>query len=294
MNSLGSRSWDFVREDPAWPACLDELAQPPEKLRVAGTLPFLDGAVAVVGTRRASPTGLLWARRIAEELGGAGLVVISGGAEGIDRAAHEGALAGGGRTIAVLAGGLDRLYPRAHAPLFSRIADEGAVLTEAEDSEAPRPHLFLARNRLIAALSRAVIVVQAPLRSGALSTAMHARKLGRPVYALPWSLSDVRGEGGLALLAKEQARVCVGAADVIELISGERPKSARKKKENRAILDEEQTAVLDALTEHPTHVDELVMLTGCSAARVQRTLTTLLLTGHASADEQGGFFRARI
>jgi DNA processing protein len=272
---------------------LDELPEPPQKLRVAGTLPFLDRAVAVVGTRRASPAGLELAGHIARELSSAGFVVISGGAEGIDAAAHEGAIAGGSSTIAVLAGGLDRLYPRMHEPLFSRIADQGAVLTEAEDHEAPRPHFFLSRNRLIAALARAVIVVQAPLRSGALSTAMHARKLGRPIFALPWSLNDVRGEGGLALLAKEHARVCLGAADVIELVSGERPKEGKKARKRRPVLDADQRLVLDALSERSMHVDELVMLTGLPVVRVQTTLMALVLMGQTYADDQGGFFRAR-
>lgn len=233
------------------------------------------------------------AHQMAGELATAGYVVISGGAEGIDAAAHEGALAPGGVTIAVLAGGLGRPYPRAHTPLFERIAEQGAVLSEAEDDEEPRRHLFLARNRLIAALARAVVVVQAPLRSGALSTALHARKLGRPVFALPWAVGDARGEGGLALLAQSHARLCRGAADLIEFVSGERPKEMKQLNKRREALDVDQTVILDALARESTHVDELVERTGLPVARIQTVLTTLVIMGEVGADPQGGFFRSR-
>lgn len=293
MKHLSSSAWDLSRADSVWPACLDELAKPPLKLRVAGALPYLDHAIAIVGTRRASPHGLTVAHQMAHELATAGYVVISGGAEGIDAAAHEGALACQGLSIAVLAGGLARPYPRAHTPLFERIAEHGAVLSEAEDDDEPRRHLFLARNRLIAALARAVVVVQAPLRSGALSTALHARKLGRPVLALPWAVGDVRGEGGLALLAEGQARLCRGATDIIEVVSGERPKETKRRSKPLPILDVDPTAIVDALTSEPMHVDELVARTGLPVARIRTILTTLVLMGEVGADEQGGFFRTR-
>lgn len=289
---LSSRAFDFLPDDPAWPACLDELANPPARLRVAGQLPFLDRAVAIVGTRRASPDALELAWRMGRDLARAGLVVISGGAEGIDAAAHEGCLDGGGLGIAVLASGLARPYPRGHARLFERIAAAGAVISEAADDADPRAHAFLARNRLIAALARAVVVAQAPARSGALSTASHALELRRPLFALPWSATDARGEGNLGLLVRGDARLCRDADDVVEAITGEprRPRRAARRASSPR-LDDDQRAIIEALRARPSHVDELVRATGLSASRVQTTLTTLTLLGLAAPDERGGFRR---
>ncbi len=292
---LSSSRWDFDPSDPAWPASLDELRDPPARLRVEGQLPFLDHAVAIVGTRRASADGLAIAHRIARDLAGAGFVVVSGGAEGIDAAAHRGALEGGGLGIAVLAGGLDRPFPRAHAPLFRSIAENGAVISELADDLSARRHSFLARNRLIAALARVVLVVQSPVRSGALSTAAHARALGRPLLATPWSVDDARGEGGVALLAAGTARACRSARDVIEIVTGERPARPTRTARARAprLDDEDQRAVFALLEGVPTHVDDLVRATRLSAARVQIALMTLTLLGLAEPDERGAFRRIR-
>ncbi|UJR78220.1 Rossmann fold nucleotide-binding protein Smf [Sandaracinus amylolyticus] len=293
-HDLSHHAFDFLPSDPAWPACLEELPDPPAKLRVAGELPFLDRAVAIVGTRRASDDALEIARRMARDLAAAGFVVVSGGAEGIDAAAHHGALEGDGRSIAVLASGLSRPYPRGHASLFERIAASGAVITEAAHEDEPRAHTFLSRNRLIAALSRAVIVVQAPARSGALSTAGHARISGRPLFAVPWAVDDVRGEGGVALLARSHARACRNADDVIEAITGERvTRPRRAARAPRTRLDDDQKVVIEALRSRPSHVDDLVRTTGLPASRVQTTLTTLMLLGLAAPDERGAFRRMR-
>lgn len=288
---LSLRAFDFLPDDPAWPACLDELPDPPPRLRVAGHLPFLDRAVAVVGTRRASADALDLARRMGRDLARAGFVVVSGGAEGIDAAAHEGCLEGGGLGIAVLASGLARPYPRGHAGLFDRIASAGAVISEAADGDDPRAHTFLARNRLIAALARVVVVAQAPARSGALSTAAHALELGRPLFAAPWSPFDPRGEGNLALLARRDARICRDADDVIEAITGDRRRTRRPRRAPALRLDDDQRVIIEALRARPSHVDDLVRATGLSAARVQTTLTTLTLLGLAAPDERGGFRR---
>lgn len=296
--ALASHGRDFVPSDPSWPACLDELSEPPARLRYAGTLPFLDRAVAIVGTRRATPDALELARVLARDLSRAGCVIVSGGAEGIDAAAHEGALEGGGLGVAVLAGGLARPYPRAHAPLFARIAENGAIVSEAGDDDAPPPHAFLARNRLIAALARAVVVVQAPFRSGALSTAAHAKALGRPLFAVPWAPADPRGEGCLALLARGEARVLRGASDLLRAMGDEPPRRAggRRGRESEAAtqgLDDEQRTILDAIGSRAAHVDDLVRATGLAAARVQTTLTTLMLLGIAISDDRGAFRRVR-
>src|SRR5690606_22400838 len=152
----------------------------------------LERSVAIVGTRTPDPEAAELARDLAYELGQAGCVVLSGGARGIDAAAHEGALDAGSPTVAVLATGLASAYPPTHGALFGRIANRGALLTESDDEAAPQAYRFLRRNALLAALAKVVVVVQAPIRSGALSTAAHARRLGRDLLAVPWAPFDVR------------------------------------------------------------------------------------------------------
>lgn len=283
---------DFDPSDPGWPACLAELSEPPTRLRVSGSMPFLDRAIAIVGTRRATREGLALAHRLARDLGRAGCVIVSGGAEGIDAAAHRGALDAGALGIVVLAGGLLRPFPRAHAALFARIAENGAALSEADDLEDPRRHRFLARNRLIAALARVVVVVQAPARSGALGTAAHARDLRRPILALPWTVDDPHGEGTNALLARGHARACRGADDVLEVLTGRPAIRVRRPPAAGPELEPDARAVLDALRPRASYVDEIVRSTGLPPARVQTTLTTLTLLGLALPDDRGAFRRA--
>ena len=193
---------------PAWRSALAspfcDLANPPEQIDVCGELPDWSQALAIVGTRHPYPEAAAFARTLANELARAGHVIVSGGAEGIDYEAHVGALEAGGRSVAVLGAPLDRPYPSAHLPLFQAIAGRGAVLTEYPSGALVYPARFLERNRLIAALARRVIVVQAPSRSGALSTAREAIKLGRPLLAVPFAPWQSQAEGTLGLLADER------------------------------------------------------------------------------------------
>lgn len=283
---------DLLPTDPAWPACLGELSYPPERLRVAGTMPGLDRAVAIVGTRRVTRDGADIAHRLAVDLARAGCVIVSGGAEGIDAAAHRGGLEAEGPGIVVLAGGVLRPFPRAHAPLFARIAETGAVVSEIDDHEDPRAGRFLARNRLIAALARVTVVVQAPVRSGALNTACHARDLRRPVLAVPWTIDDPHGAGANGLLARGYARACRGADDVLEALTG-RPSlpAVRRRPSKSPDLEPDARAVLAVLGRRAAYVDDLVRLTGLPAARVQMTLTTLTLFGLVVPDDRGAFRR---
>jgi DNA processing protein len=172
-------------EEAGWPATLRELRAPPHFLRVMGELPApSERVVAVVGSRAPDAAGAELARRLGAALARAGAWVISGGAVGIDAAAHRGALEAGGRTAVVLGGGLDRLYPAANRPLFARVVEGGGgLLSEVEDHVPPAPFRFLERNRIVAALAGATVVVRAGARSGALATAARARELGRPVLA---------------------------------------------------------------------------------------------------------------
>jgi DNA processing protein len=173
------------REEHGWPPSLAALRAPPHFLRVMGELPSSsERVVAVVGSRAPDESGAGLARRLGAALARAGAWVVSGGAAGIDAAAHRGALEAGGRTAVVLGGGLDHLYPAAHRALFARVVDGGGCLAaEVEDDVRPAPFRFAERNRIVAALASATVVVRAGERSGALITAARARELGRPVLA---------------------------------------------------------------------------------------------------------------
>ena len=245
-------------------------------------MPGLDRAVAIVGTRAADVEALELAHDLAADLCAAGCVVISGGARGIDAAAHEGALSTGGRTVAVLASGFVPAYPPEHARLFARIEASGALVSEHPDGTPPRAGLFLQRNRLVAALGRAVVVVQAPARSGALSTASWARSLGRPVLVVPAAPWDPRGVGCLSLL-RSGASVCAGARDVLSVCAFPARPCGANADDQVAVMHEELDAdgrrILRALGARARHVDELVRATGWEVARIQRALLCLLLSG---------------
>jgi len=214
----------IARGEAGYPSRLLRLSNAPAVLWVRGCVPE-DGvrAIAVVGARAASGAACARARGLATELASKGTVVVSGGAFGIDAAAHEGALAADAApTFAVFGCGVDVTYPDRHGPLFARIAATGGLLSEYAPGTPPRAGQFPARNRIIAALGDAVIVVEAAYRSGALITASLARSLGRPVLAVP-------GSGGTdRLLQLGQAWPVTSAVDVEEALAGRRPLSSSK------------------------------------------------------------------
>jgi DNA processing protein len=206
------------RHAPAYPMALRDDRSAPAVVSRTGPLP--DGpAVAVVGTRRASPDGLEIARGLGRGLAAAGVTVVSGMALGIDSAAHEGALEAGGPTVAVLAGGADVAYPRSKRGLHARIGECGAVVSEMPPGFVPRRWCFPARNRIIAGLASATIVVQAAVRSGSLITAELAMDLGRDIGAVPGSPLDWHGDGANALL-RDGATVVRDAVDALDLVLG--------------------------------------------------------------------------
>ncbi|MBV8301181.1 MAG: DNA-protecting protein DprA [Candidatus Dormibacteraeota bacterium] len=204
---------------PEWPERLSHLDHPPQELWVRG--PVLPGArsVAVVGSRRATPAGLSIARELGGLLGEAGVNVISGLARGVDGAAHLGALDAGGPTTAVLGCGIDVCYPRQHAPLSERIAGSGCILTEEPPGTQPFKANFPKRNRIIAALVAAVVVVEGTERSGALSTARWAADLGREVLAVPGSIRSPQSRG-TNLLIRDGARPYLGPEDLVQAVPG--------------------------------------------------------------------------
>ncbi|MDF8263822.1 DNA-processing protein DprA [Luteipulveratus flavus] len=210
-----------VPGDAEWPTGLDDLAIPPHCLWVRGTgdLAALTlRSVAVVGARSATAYG----ERVAAELGAGlaerGFTIVSGAAFGIDAAAHRGALAVDGRTVAALACGVDRAYPSAHADLLAEIREGGVVVSEVPPGSAPIRPRFLARNRLIAAMTRGTVVVEAGLRSGSLSTARRAIDCGRPVGAVPGPVTSVTSAGTNQLIREHQAELVSDTAEVAELV----------------------------------------------------------------------------
>ncbi|MCC6622672.1 MAG: DNA-processing protein DprA [Deltaproteobacteria bacterium] len=188
-------------------------------LWIAGHLP--PRRVAIVGARMADPYGLSLARRVAHDAVALGWAVVSGGAEGCDHAAHEGALEAGGATVVVLPAGHRHLYPRAHAPLYARVVERGAVVSARPPDARPSRASFLARNHVIAALADAVVVVRARLKSGSLSTAAASRALGKPVGAIPGDVGQVLSEGCHHLLATGAVPI-LGPASLSRLLGAPR------------------------------------------------------------------------
>ena len=206
-------------DGPEYPVGLRDLSDPPPVLYVRGRL--ADGArtVAIVGSRAASPYGVACALRLARDLAGLGFAIVSGLARGIDAAAHRGCLDAAGASVAVLPGGLDAVTPRHHLELAERLCERGALASEWRLGAPLGPAVFVKRNRLIAALAAATIVVEAAERSGALSTAAAARRLGRPLLAVPGDIDRPTARGAHALL-RRGARLCEGASDVIAALGG--------------------------------------------------------------------------
>jgi DNA processing protein len=207
-------------EDLGWPMRVNQLAIPPLGLIVKGDISILNNpSLAIVGTRNPTPYGV----RLAGEFA-AGFVdrqwdIISGGAYGIDTAAHRGALVAEGRTIAVIASGIDVQYPAGNARLFDEICESGAIVSEVMPGVTAMPHRFLIRNRLIAALSLSTLVVEAAFRSGSLRTARDAAELLRPVMAIPGPISSPSSEGCHRLIGERAAELVTSVADAMELIS---------------------------------------------------------------------------
>ena len=265
----------------------DDRAAPPV-VSWAGTLP--EGpAVAVVGTRRPSPDGLEVARALGRGLAAAGVTVVSGMALGIDSAAHEGALQAGGPTVAVLAGGADIAYPRSKRALHGRIRAAGAVVSEAPPGFVPRRWCFPARNRIIAALGAATIVVQAAGRSGSLITAELAMDLGRDVGAVPGSPLDWRSTGTNALL-RDGATVIRDALDALDLAIGVGHGLGTDADARTAGLDPALRALLRKLGEGRSTIDALA-LTPAEADAALIGLTELELLGLVTRGPGGTYHR---
>jgi DNA processing protein len=277
----------LARSDPEFPPLLRAIHDPPPGLFVrgaAGVDLLRKPGVAVVGARSCSPYGAQVARLLGRELAAAGLVVVSGLARGVDGEAHRGALEPGGMTIGVLGCGIDRDYPAAHAELAARIRERGLVVSEYAPGVEPAPWRFPARNRVIAGLAAATVVVEARERSGALITADLALEEGREVFAVPGEITSALSAGTLDLLRLGAAPL-TSSKDVLDLFD-----LAPAAAEPEAELGAEAAAVLACLRDGALAADELARATRLDAAAVAAALTELELAGLAS--EAGGIFRA--
>lgn len=269
--------------DAAFPAPLAALDPPPPVLWTRGDATLLNrSTVAVVGARVASAAGQRFARGLAAEVGAAGHVVVSGMARGIDGAAHEGSLPTG--TVAVLGGGIDDVYPSEHRGLYERIVAEGCVVSERAPGATATAKDFPRRNRIISGLSRAVVVVEAELRSGSLITARLAAEQGREVLAVPGSPLDPRARGSNDLI-RQGAALCEGVDDVLRALEGgvlrEPERCFQPPPVGEGEIDAVREAVAALLSPTPVSRDELVRAARAPAAVVLAALTELALAGRA-------------
>ena len=297
----------IAQGEPGYPQRLAEIADPPPLLIVRGQADLLEApAVAVVGARNASANGRMLAHNLANELATGGLLIISGLARGIDAAAHEGALAAGAPTVAVIASGVDIAYPSDHAELMERIAESGAIVSERPLGAVPQARHFPRRNRLISGISLGVVVVEAAPQSGSLITARLAAEQGREVMAVPGSPLDPRHRGTNQLL-RDGATLVESAADVLAALGPLAPIPDRRTTRPAASTEmgptrrtEERTRpvpsqlplepgttngadllgrLCERLGPEPLLVDELIRQCQASTAEVQRALMELELDG---------------
>jgi DNA processing protein len=294
--------------DPAYPAALAAIHDPPPTIWTRGCLDCLDGVlVAIVGSRAASPYALEVARRLAADLACRGVTVVSGMARGVDSAAHRGALEAGGATVAVFGSGVDVIYPREHAALAKEICERGVLMSEFPPGTPPRASHFPQRNRVISGLSRAVVVVEAAEKSGSLITANFALEQGRDVLAVPGSVLGGRNTGSHALL-RDGAKIVETADDILEDLYVERAakdEGRGTKDEGRATSDDgrgmrgegsksvktaSNESVLSSMTPgEPYDLDQLAGLTGLDRIKLLQRLLVLEL-GSAVRRVDGGRF----
>lgn len=265
---------------PGYPRLLAKIPDPPPVLFVlGGLLPADETALAVVGTRTPSPAGQLAAEELAGSLAAQGITIVSGMARGIDTAAHRGALAAGGRTIAVLGSGLDVIYPPENAALFREISAHGAVVSEFALGTEPLQLNFPARNRVISGLSLGVVVVEAAHDSGSLITAGHALEQGREVFAVPGPVGH-EGSRGPHRLIKQGAKLVETVRDILDelslpMLSAEEVAAAA----GNVDLTPDEEKVLRCLNHQPRHVDLVVRDSGLASGTVGATLVMLEMKG---------------
>lgn len=268
-----------TRSSEIYPRPLTQIADPPPVLYLRGTLLPDDAlAVAIVGTRHATSYGLEQASLLAGSLARAGVTVVSGLARGIDAAAHRGALEAGGRTIAVIAGGLLEVTPAENRKLADDIARQGCLMSESPPRRPPVPGSFPQRNRLVSGLSMGIVVVEADDRSGALITATHAAEQGRDVFAVPGSLTN-RQSRGCHKLIQDGAKLVMSVDDILNELSHitpiERPAGGELRHAAELALNDMERQVLQVIETSPTLIDDVVVRSGIPVHRVLSTISVL-------------------
>lgn len=315
LNYLQAPDWETLADDLAWlaepdrhliprvdaryPPLLRDLPDSPLALFVLGDPACLaEPQLAVVGSRNPTPSGRDNAFEFARHLVGAGLTITSGLAAGIDGAAHRGALAGRGRTVAVVGTGLDRVYPAEHLELAHAIAAHGALVSEFPLGSRPTPGHFPKRNRLISGLSLGTLVVEATPHSGSLITARLAGEQGRETFAIPGSIHNPQARGCHALI-RQGAKLVETAADILEELGQlahaltAAPRGTEVESPAGPPLDSEYRALLAELDDTPTPVDLLVQRSGLTAETVSSMLLVLELQGYVSSAAGGLYTRAK-
>jgi len=281
-------------DDSSYPQLLRNLPNRPLLLYLRGNLPADDGkALAIVGTRKASRYGKEVAQELARDLAQQGITIVSGLAQGIDTAAHRGALAVGGKTIAVVATGIDRVYPRVNEELAGEIAAKGAIISEMPLGAAPLGKNFPQRNRIISGLCLGVLVAEAPMRSGALNTVSHASEQGRDVFAVPHNIYSASGRGCNRLI-QDGAKLVSKVDDILDELDIRHISATTSIQASDIQPDNDlERAVFEQLSADPLHVDFIVRQLQQPAADINGALTMLELKGLAEVAGPMQYCRAR-
>ncbi|HSP56293.1 MAG TPA: DNA-processing protein DprA, partial [Dehalococcoidia bacterium] len=265
--------------DPLYPAALKETDDPPPVLYVRGDISAAhDFAVAVVGTRRPTPYGRQVAEEMSYQLAANRICVVSGLARGVDAIAHRAALQAGGKTVAVMACGLDMVYPPEHAKLAREIAENGAVLSEQPLGTQPRGDYFPRRNRILSGLSLGVPVVEGDVKSGAMITAKVALEQNREVFAVPGSIFSPQSRGTNELIQKSGAKLVTCLKDIMEELNLTAAPQQMELKEALPATDTEAD-LLRQITKDPVHIDEVCRVSGLPASTVSSLLAMMELKG---------------
>jgi DNA processing protein len=283
----------YTWDDPEYPARLKEVDDKPPVLYVRGELtPDDEVSVAVVGTRKATPYGRQAAEHFASDLASNGVTVVSGLARGIDAVAHRAAMAAGGRTIAVLACGLDIVYPPEHARLAREITEHGALVSDYPLGMQPRSEFFPRRNRILSAVSLGVLVVEGSETSGALLTARYALDQNREVFAVPGSIYSPGHRGANRLIRDGEAKLVSSTEDILEELN---LKTVTQQIELREVTpaDPTEAKLLNVLTNQPSHIDDVQRASGLPIASVSSALAVLELKGMVRQVGPMSFVRAR-
>jgi DNA processing protein len=280
LAASGARVVTFTSAD--YPKSLFEIPDPPPFLYVRGELRSHETSVAVVGSRRATAYGIQATARLAGELAGHGITVVSGMARGIDTAAHKGALAANGRTIGVLGCGIDRVYPPENHALFRETAEKGCLISEFPLGTLPLAENFPRRNRIISGLCRSILVVEAAENSGSLITAQYALEHGRDVFAVPGNITFAASRGSNRLI-KQGAKLVDCVEDILEELPGYESASKEPGHHTPALrtfsLTPKEAAIYELLARSPLHIDDIIAQTELTAAEVSSMLLHLELKG---------------